>query len=140
MFPVRKCVSATSLGHCLCLQLPQARLLEMALHALCPFLSWMPVGHIFGGTPGSDLTDLLLQALSVPALRMPAAECLRTFAARKVSGGKPLWLGSCVAIKDYFSLLMCIKSARWFSKLMFSLTRTQEWVKTSEFLTMTPVQ
>ena len=45
----------------------------------------MPVSHIFGGTPGSDLLDLLLQALSMPALRMPAAECLRVLAARKVS-------------------------------------------------------
>ena len=60
----------------------------MALHSLCPFLSWMPIGHAFGGTPGSDLTDLLLQALSVPTLRMPAAECLRAFAARKVSDGE----------------------------------------------------
>lgn len=70
---------------CLHLQLPQPRLLEMALHALVPFLSWMPVSHVFGGTPGSDLLDLLVEALSVPALRMPAAECLRVMAARKVS-------------------------------------------------------
>ena len=84
--------------------------LKTTLEAVLPFFGWMPIGDVFCGEPGKDITDCLLKMLTNTQLRMDAAECLLTLAMRKVC----VCLHTCV--EQVISILIfCVMFLQQFS-------------------------
>jgi hypothetical protein len=59
--------------------------LKTTLEALTTYIGWMPMGAVFSGESGREITDCLLKVLYIAPLRTAGADCLLILASRKDS-------------------------------------------------------